>query len=151
MIRIEPEKQGSPIRIILFFILFPILGYFYEGYARGDWYQAHYALSFIVPAVVIPLVLRYLFVSGPIEYTEDYFKIVTRLRGEVTYPWSDLKYYGDGNGDFLIQFGEEPAIQIFFSSYVNEDWQMLVNFLTAHFPERKADGFVGTRLFKWNK
>jgi hypothetical protein len=151
MTRLTPVKSGSPLILIGILLPLPILGYFYEGYVKGDWYQAHYVLSFVIPAIVIPFALKYLFVSGPIEFSEDELKIVSRFQGEQIYAWKDLKYYGDGRGVYMIQFGDDQALQIYSGSYSAEDWSKLINFLTSHYPDRKADGYLGAHLFKNKK
>jgi len=148
MTRLTPVKSRSPLILIAILLPFPILCYFYEGYVVGNWHQAHYVLSFVIPVIVIPLFLKYAFVSGVIEFSEDQLKITSRSQGEQSYAWKDLKYYGDGRGVYMIQFGNDQALQIYSGSYSSEDWSKLIDFLTSHYPDRKADGYLGAHLFK---
>ena len=151
MTRLTPIKSGFPLVLMAMLLPFPILGYFYEGYMVGDWPQAHYVLSFVVAIIAIPLILKYVFVSGVIEFSDDEFKIISRSQGEQSYAWKDLKYYGEGRGDYMIQFGDDAALQIYSGSYSAEDWSKLIVFFTSHYPDRKADGYLGAHLFKSDK
>ncbi len=117
------------------------------------WNAGNSSLILGVFVLVVPLSFQLLIQFGfgdIIEFSDNEFKMLSKRGKERTYPWSGLKYYGDGNGFYMIQFGDNPALQIYAGSYSREDWSKLMNFLASHYPERKADGYVGAHLFKLN-
>jgi hypothetical protein len=88
-------------------------------------------------------------VTGPIEYDDDTIKITSLFNRTSIHSWSDLEYYGNGEAGYLIQFGDASGIQIYPTSYAPEDWSKLIDYLQTRFPNRKADGWVNDRLFRW--
>jgi hypothetical protein len=148
MIRLTPVKSGSPLILAAILVPFLVLGYFYEGYEMGNWHLAYDFLTMPIGLLAFILAIKYGFASGVIEFSEDEFRITHQFRGERSYEWKYLKYYGYFESVFMIQFGDNTALQILPGAYLAGDWSKLENFLTSHFPDRKADGFGGARLFK---
>jgi hypothetical protein len=66
-----------------------------------------------------------------------------------TLDWSDLKYYGSSENVFMIQFASVGTFQIFSQAFRRSEWRTLKNFLVTTFPDRKASGYFGDRMFRW--
>ena len=148
MVRLTPVKSRSPLVFIAILVPIPILGGLYEGYVVRNWNQAYDFLTMPIGLLAVILFIKYGFASGVIEFSEDELKITRRFRGEESYAWKYLKYYGYFESVFMLQFGDNAALQILPGAYSAEDWSKLEDFLTSHFPDRKANGVWGARLFK---
>jgi hypothetical protein len=105
----------------------------------------------VVVLAIIPLIfaiLTWLGVGDTIEFSDDECKILSAGGKEMRYAWKDLQYYGDGKGFYMIEFKDNPALQIYQGCYSSEDWSKLMDFLSFRYPDQKADGYIGSRLFK---
>lgn len=72
-----------------------------------------------------------------------------RFRRLHTLEWSNLQYYGSGRNVFLIQFASAGTFEIFPQAFQRREWRLLKNFLSTTFPDKKAAGCFGDRMFKW--
>jgi len=128
-----------------------LIAYFWSGCFDHKWWTFDYILSLGIPFSIAPIAVWFMFVPKKLEYSETEFSIGRRFTGSCNLRWSELKYYGDGNNVFMIQFRDRPAYQIFAAAYSRDQWKQLVQFLSDRFPEKKASGYVGPFMFKWRK
>ncbi len=106
-------------------------------------------LSLLIPSVIILAVVWFMFVPSQLEFSDGQFTIKFPFRQVHTLSWSDLKYYGAGRNVFMIQFAGIGTFQIFPQAFPPNEWLMLKNFLSSAFPDKKASGHIGARMFKW--
>jgi hypothetical protein len=123
--------------------------YFWQGYRENHWWTRDYMLSLLIPFSIAPLVVWFMFVPSRLEFSDSEFTIQFPFRPLHTLNWSDLQYYGFGENVFMIQFAGVGTFQIFPQAFRRGDWRMLKNFLGSTFPDRKASGYFGDRMFKW--
>jgi hypothetical protein len=124
-------------------------GYFWQGYRENHWWTRDYMLSLLIPFSIAPLVVWFMFVPSRLEFSDSEFTIQFPFRPLHTLNWSDLQYYGFGENVLMIQFAGVGTFQIFPQAFRRGEWRMLKNFLATTFPDKKASGYFGDRMFKW--
>jgi hypothetical protein len=92
-----------------------------------------------------------MFVPKKMAYSETEFVLEKWLTRDCKLPWSELEYYGDGEGVFMIQFKGRQAFQIFGLAFPRNDWKEFIAYLSNQHPDKKASGNVSGRLFRWGK
>ncbi|MBB6244271.1 hypothetical protein [Rhodanobacter sp. MP1X3] len=125
------------------------IGYLWQGYGEGDWWTRDYIFSMLIPIAIAPLAVWLMFVPSQLEFSDSQIIIKFRFRPLYELSWSNLKYYGSGQSVFMIQFVGYGTFQIFPQAFHRSDWLLLKNFLSSTFPEKKASGYIGNRMFKW--
>jgi hypothetical protein len=97
----------------------------------------------------MPAVVCLAWVPAQFEFSETHLTIRFPLRRLYTLPWDDLEYYGWFEGVYGPQFHTVGTFTFYPQALPKPEWQMLKSFLSTTFPERKASGFIGARLFQW--
>lgn len=105
--------------------------------------------SMTLPISLFILFAWFGFIPRVIAYSEESFLIDMLICGNKILPWSELKYYGQGNNVFMIQFNGTRTFQISKLAYSSDQWTDFVTFLQTNFPDKKATGSIGDRMFKW--
>jgi len=130
-----------------------IVGYFWQGYRDGCWWTIGYIASLSLPISIFTIFVWFAFIPKLLAYSDEEFLIDTVFFGKKTLHWSDLKYYGYGRGMsvFMLQFDDTRTFQISKLAYTKDQWTAFVSFLETTFPDKKATGYIGDRMFKWRK
>jgi hypothetical protein len=123
--------------------------YFWEGYHGHHWWGREYIVSLLIPFAIAPLAVCAMFVPTRLEFSDTHFTVQLPLRQLYTIEWDDLECYGSGNNVFMIRFSGVGTFQIFQQAFRRDEWRMLKDFLSTTFPDRKASGYFGTRMFRW--
>ena len=145
---LRPSFLRCATWVILALAVVTGLAYFWQGYRENHWWTRDYMLSLLIPFSIAPLVVWFMFVPSRLEFNDSEFTIQFPFRPLHTLNWSDLQYYGFGENVFMIQFASVGTFQIFPQAFRRGEWSMLKNFLATTFPDRKATGSFGDRMFK---
>jgi hypothetical protein len=148
-VRLRPSFVRCAAWVTFVLALLAVATYFWQGYHEDHWWTRDYMLSLLIPFGIAPLIVWFLFVPSRLEFSDSEFTIQFPFRPLHTLDWSDLKYYGSGENVFMIQFASVGTFQIFSQAFRRGEWRMLKNFLSSTFPDRKASGYFGDRMFKW--
>jgi len=140
-------RVSMPVTTVL--VVVTAIGYFCQGYYEHHWWTREYILSLLIPLFVAPIAVWLMFVPERLEFSDTHFTIQLPFRPVHTVPWSALQYYGAGSSVFMIQFSGVGTFQIFAHAFRRSEWGLLKTFLSSTFPERKASGYIGGRMFKW--
>ena len=130
---------------------FAILTYLWQGYYNGDWWKIGYFESLLIPISIMMVFIWYGFVPKKLGYSDEKFEIDNFMNGKNSISWSELKYHGYGRGVYMIEFNGTDTFQISKWAYSKNEWFEFMNFLTTHFPDKKATGYFGNKMFKWRK
>ena len=106
-------------------------------------------LSLLIPLTIAPLFVCAIWVPRRFEFTETHLTVRMPFRAEETVAWDDLEYYGWFEGVYGFQFHRAGTLTFFPSAFPRSDWRALKTFLATTFPDRKASGYFGDRLFRW--
>gem|GEM_PF-6401541 len=130
--------------------LVTFLDYLLQGLRDHQWWSIGYILSLGLPFSIFVAFVWFGFVPRKLEYSEDEFTIRLLFRKELTLPWSELEYYyPNGPGVYMIQFEGRSTFQIAGCAYRSREWKAFREFMDTSFPDQRASGSVGSRLFKW--
>jgi hypothetical protein len=148
-VQLRPSFLRCAAWVTLALVMVSVVGYFWQGYRENHWWTHGYMLSLLIPFGIAPLVVWFMFVPSRLEFSDSEFIIQFPFRRRHTLNWSDLQYYDSGENVFMIQFTSVGTFQIFPQAFRRSEWRMLKNFLVTTFPDRKASGYFGDRMFKW--
>jgi hypothetical protein len=123
--------------------------YFWQGYHENHWWTRDYFVSLLVPFTIMPLAVCVMFVPRRLEFSDTHFTIQLPFRQLYTMEWENLESYGSGPNVFMIQFSGVGTFQIFAQAFRRREWRTLKDFLCTKFPDRKASGYFGDRMFRW--
>ena len=123
--------------------------YFWQGYHEHHWWRRDYIISLLIPFTIMPLAVCVMFVPRRLEFSDTHLRVQLPFRRLHTIAWADLEHYGSGENVFMIQFSGVGTFQIFAQAFRRSEWRLLKNFLSTKFPERKASGYFGNRMFRW--
>ena len=148
-VQLRPSFLRCAAWVTLALVMVSVVGYFWQGYRENHWWTHGYMLSLLIPFGIAPLIVWFMFVPSRLEFSDSEFIIQFPFRRRHTLNWSDLQYYDSGENVFMIQFTSVGTFQIFPQAFRRSEWRMLKNFLVTTFPDRKASGYFGDRMFKW--
>ncbi|HEV2805928.1 MAG TPA: hypothetical protein VGW57_13475 [Chthoniobacterales bacterium] len=148
-VRLRPSFFRCVAWVAAGMLVLTVITYFWEGYRDNHWWTRDYILSLLIPFVIAPFAIWLMFVPSHLELSDSHLTIKFPFRRLQTLAWCDLEYYGAGPNVFMIQFAGSGTLQIFPHAFSRSDWRMLKNFFSSTFPEKKASGFIGDRMFKW--
>jgi hypothetical protein len=144
-VRLIPSILRSTISVLRVMLILAVATYFYQGFVEHKWWSLDYVLSLAIPVATVPAAVWFMFVPGHLEFDDLSLFVQPRFRSIRTLPWSEMINWGKGEGGvFCIRFGGGQTISILSSAYPPEQWKNLTEFLSAKFPDRKADDSVGT-------
>jgi hypothetical protein len=123
--------------------------YFWQGYHENHWWARDYLISLLIPFTIAPFAVCIMFVPRRLEFSDTHFTIQLPFRRLYTMEWEDLDYYGSGPNVFMMQFSGVGTFQIFAQAFRRSEWRTLKTFLSTKFPDRKASGYFGDRMFRW--
>ncbi|HVF71725.1 MAG TPA: hypothetical protein VM940_08955 [Chthoniobacterales bacterium] len=148
-VHLRPSFLRSTASVTLALAALAVATYFWQGYRENHWWTHRYMLSLLIPFGIAPLMVWFMFVPARLEFSDKDFTIRFPFRPLHTLDWSDLQHYGSGPNVFMIQFAGVGTFQIFPQAFRRSEWRMLKSFLSTTFPDRKASGYFGDRMFKW--
>jgi hypothetical protein len=148
-VKLRPSFLRCTAWVTLALAAFAVATYFWQGYHENRWWTHGYMLSLLIPFGIAPLLVWFMFVPSRLEFSDRGFTIRFPFRPLHTLDWSDLQHYGSGPNVFMIQFAGVGTFQIFPQAFRRSEWRILKNFLSTAFPDRKAAGYFGDRMFKW--
>jgi hypothetical protein len=148
-VQLRPSFLRCAAWVTLALAVVTVLAYFWQGYRENHWWTHGYMLSLLIPFGIALLIVWFMFVPSRLEFSDREFTIKFPFRPLHTLNWSDLQYYGSGENVFMIQFASVGTFQIFPQAFRRSEWRMLKNFLITTFPDRKASGYFGDRMFRW--
>jgi hypothetical protein len=148
-VRLHPSFFRTTASVLALLAALAAVTYFWEGYHHHHWWTGGYLVSLLIPFVIMPLIVCFAWVPSRLEFNDTELIIQFPLRGLRTIPWDDLEYYGWFEGVFGLQFHAAGTFSIYTQALPRGEWRMFKNFLRATFPERKASGYIGARLFRW--
>ena len=146
--RLIPSMRRSTVSVLRIMLIGTVATYFYQGFVEQKWWSLGYVLSLAIPFAIVPTVVWFMFVPGHLEFDDLSLFVQPRFRKIRTLPWAEMIHWGKGEGVFFIRFSGSQMISILSSAYPPEQWMHLTEFLSAEFPDRKADGLVGTWSFR---
>jgi hypothetical protein len=148
-VRLHPSFARAAAWVIALLIPITAGAYFWEGYHEHHWWKRDYFISLLIAFTIAPFAVCIMFVPTRIEFSDTRFTIQLPFRRVYALDWAALEYYGDGENVFMMQFAGVATFQIFAQAFRRSEWRMLKNFLSTTFPERKASGSFGDRMFRW--
>jgi hypothetical protein len=148
-VQLRPSFLRCVIWVTSVLTVFVVITYIWQGYRENHWWTPRYMLSLLIPFGIAPIFVWVMFVPSRLEFSDSAITIQFPFRPLHTLDWSDLQYYGPGPNVFMIQFASVGTFQIFPRAFRRSEWRMFKNFICTTFPDRKASGFVGDRMFKW--
>jgi hypothetical protein len=148
-VQLRPSFLRCVAWVTLGLVVVTAATYFWEGYREHHWWTRDYILTLLVPFAIVPVVVWFMFVPRRLEFNDSEFTIQYPFRPLHILEWADLKYYGPGPNVFMIEFIDVGTFQIFPRAFRRSEWRLLKNFLSTTFPDRKASGYFGDRMFKW--
>ena len=148
-VQLHPSFARAAASVLAVVAAFTAATYFWQGYHEHHWWTRDYIVSLLIPFTIMPLAVCIMFVPRRLEFSETHFTIQLPFRRLYTIAWVDLEHYGSGENVFMMQFSDVGTFQIFAQAFRRSEWRMLKNFLSATFPERKASGYFGDRMFRW--
>jgi hypothetical protein len=148
-VQLHPSFIRAGASVLTVIVALTAATYFWQGYHEHHWWRRDYIISLLIPLTIAPLAVCFMFVPRRLEFSETHFTIQLPFRRLYMIKWEDLQYYGSGENVFMIQFSGIGTFQIFAQAFRRSEWRMLKNFLSATFPERKASGYFGGRMFRW--
>jgi len=123
--------------------------YFWQGYHQNLWWSRGYFLTLLIPFTIAPAIVCVAWVPLQFEFSDTELTIRFAFRPQRTVSWDDLQYYGWFEGVYGLQFHSSGTFTFYPDALPRREWRMFKNFLLTAFPERKASGFIGARLFQW--
>jgi hypothetical protein len=151
MKNLVPSFAKSGAKVLLLLFVFFLGAYLWDGFHDHKWWAPEYIASLAIPFTVAPIVIWFMFVPRRLAYSETEFVLENWPATRCQLAWSQLKYYGPGEGVFMIQFEGRQAFQILGAAFPSSDWREFVDFLSNRYPEKKASGTIGSSLFRWRK
>jgi hypothetical protein len=148
---LTPSFFRSSTKVLIGLLAITVAGYLWDGYHDKNWWGAGYIESLSIPFVIAPVLVWFIFVPRRLEYSDSEFVIDRRFTSICSLPWSQLCYYGKGNNVFMIQFEGRQAFQFFAGAFSKSEWAAFLAFLSDRFPDKKASGYIGARMFRWGK
>jgi len=148
-VQLRPSFLRCAAWVTLALAVVTVVAYFWLSYRENHWWTHGYMLSLLIPFGIAVLIVWLMFVPARLEFSDSEFIIQFPFRPLHTLNWSDLQYYGSGENVFMIQFASVGTFQIFLQAFRRSERRMLKNFLATTFPDRKASGYFGDRMFKW--
>jgi hypothetical protein len=124
-----------------------VVGYWFEGFARHQWWSESYIASLSIP-FSIAIVVQYLwFVPKRLAWDEAHLEIDTWLGGNFRAPWSELRHWGNPGLVFTLEcgslFGGGKSFQIALNYFTPESVAALRGFLSDNFSDRRASFWIG--------
>ena len=150
-VQLRPNFFRCAAWVVTAMLLLAVIPYFWQGYRENHWWTRDYMLTMFIPFIIFPLAIWFMFVPSQLEFSESKITIKFPFRPLHTLSWSDLQHYGSGPNVFMIQFVGTVTFQIFPQAFRRKDWRMLKDFLSSTFPDKKASGHFGDRMFKWSR
>lgn len=146
--QLRPSFLRASTLVVAALVVVTAVLYLWQGYYEHRWWTRDYILSLFIPFSIAPIAVWFIFVPTRLEFNDTHFSIQMPFRRLYTLPWSDLQFYATGRNVFMIQFSGAGTFQLFAHAFRKREWAILKNFLSSTFPERKASGYVGDRMFK---
>ncbi len=128
-----------------------VAGYFSDGYFRHHWWSASYWGTVSMSFPIMISVVWFAFVPSHLEITESGISIRRTFGRLHSLPWEDLRYWGQGEGVFLLEFDGLSAFQIQRDAYPTEEWAYFIDLLSSRAPQRKTSRWIGPRGFRWRE
>jgi hypothetical protein len=144
--QLHPSFVRAAASVLTWMVVITAAAYFEQGYRQNLWWSRSYFLSLLIPFAIAPVVVC---VALQFEFSETELTIQFPFRPLRTVPWDDLKYYGWGEGVYGLQFHTSGTFTFYPAALPRREWRTFKSFLLTAFPERKASGFIGARLFQW--
>jgi hypothetical protein len=137
-------------RNVLFaFAILTIAAYLWQGYYEGNWWSAGYVYTMLPVIAALPVITWFAFVPKTLEFSEELFTVQFHFRPRHRIPWGELKYWGWGENVFLLEFEGHRTFQIALWAFPSNQRRPLIDFLSAHYPKRKARLWIGIQGFRW--
>lgn len=147
MNRLTPSFWRLAIKVAGAITVFAVLAQ-WRSLGQGHWPDIRGLYSFVLPIVLAPTFVWYMFVPRLLEYSDEEIHLRTLLR-QGSYRWEMLDAYGPGRGVFMLQFGgDSGAYQIMSGAYSYKEWLAFKTFLQSRFPDRKTSFSIGGKLIR---
>jgi hypothetical protein len=147
--QLHPSFLRAAASVLAVMVVVTTAAYFWQGYHQNLWWSRGYFVSLLIPFAIAPIVVCVAWVPLQFEFSETELTIQFPFRPLRTVPWSDLQYHGRGGGLYGLQFHTSGTFTFYPAALPRREWRLFKNFLLTAFPERKASGFIGARLFQW--
>ncbi len=147
--QLHPSFFRAAARILALFIALAAAAYFWQGYYGHHWWTRDYILSLLIPLAIVPTLVCVVWVPLRLECSPTRLTIQFLFRPLYSVAWDDLEYYGWFRGVFGLQFRSSGTFTFYPQALPRREWRAFKTFLRATFPERKASGSIGARLFQW--
>jgi len=148
-VQLHPSFIRAAASVLAWMLALTALMYFWQGYHQNLWWSGGYFLNLLIPFTIAPAVVCIAWVPLHFEFTDTELTIQFPFRPPRTVSWDDLQYYGLFEGVYGLQFHTSGTFTIYPAALPRGEWRVFKNFLLTTFPERKASGFIGARLFQW--
>jgi len=149
-VQLHPSFLRAAAWVLVLMLALTTVAYFWQGYYQNLWWSRGYFLSLLIPFTVMPVVVCVAWVPLHFEFSDTELIIQFAFRPLHTVPWDDLQYYGWFEGVFGLQFHTSGTFTFDPAALPRREWRLFKDFLVTAFPERRASGFIGARLFQWS-
>jgi hypothetical protein len=147
--QLHPSFLRATASVLASMVAVAAAGYFWEGYHNHHWWSRDYLLSLLIPFAIMPAVVCVVWVPWRLEFSPTELTIQFLFRPLHTIEWDDLHYYGWFRGVYGLQFRTSGTLTFYPQALPRREWRAFKTFLRTTFPERKASGSIGGRLFQW--
>jgi len=147
--QLHPSFVRAAASVLALMLAVTAAAYFWQGYHENLWWSRGYFLSLLIPFAIAPVVVCVAWVPLQFEFSDTELSIQFPFRPLHTVPWDHLQYYGWFEGVYGLQFHTSGTFTFYPAALPRREWRLFKDFLVTAFPERKASGFIGARLFQW--
>jgi hypothetical protein len=112
-----------------------LIAYLWQGYVDNHWWSPGYFYSFIIPVIFIVAVSWLAFVPAKFDLSDGSLRIQFAFRPDHEIDWNELRFGG-------------RTFQIALFAFPRSQRRQLIDFLSSHFPERRARGWLGIWGFR---
>ncbi len=147
--QLHPSFFRAAIVLLIWFVGLAAATYFWQGYYQHHWWSRDYFLTLLIPFALLAIVVCLVWVPWRLEYSDTELTIQFLFRPLHVLAWEDLQYYGWFRGVYGLQFHNEGTFTFYPQAFPHREWRTFKGFLFTTFPERKASGSIGARLFQW--
>jgi hypothetical protein len=149
--QLHPSFLRAAASVLALMVAWTAATYFWEGYHNHHWWTQDYLLSLLIPFAIMPAVVCLAWVPSQFEFSDTHLTIRFPFRRLRTLAWDDLEYYGWFESVYGLQFRTAGTYTFYPQALPRREWRMLKSFLCTTFPQRKASGYIGARLFQWRR
>jgi hypothetical protein len=145
---LHPSFLRAAATVLMWMFALTVVAYFWQGFYQNLWWSRDYFFSLLIPFTIMPIVVCVAWVPLRFEFSETELTIQFPFRSLQIVPWGDLEYYGWFEGVYGLQFYASGTFTFYAAALPKREWRIFRDFLLTTFPDRKASGYIGSRLFQ---